>query len=275
MAKIAYRRITAGGLKIFYREAGHPNAPTMLLLHGFPTASHMFRDLLPRLAGRFRLIAPDLPGFGQSAMPADGRFDYTFENLAWTMMSFTEALKLERFAMYVFDYGAPVGLRMALEHPERIAAIISQNGNAYDEGLSAGWDSMKDYWSHPTVQYRESLRAALTPKATRYQYGQALVIHRWFRPTAAPWMISIWPGLVRTRSRSNCSPTMAAMSRYIPNSRNTSACTNPRSSRSGERTTPTFCPPGQKPSDVIYLVPKSVSLTPATSLWRRIAKRSR
>jgi pimeloyl-ACP methyl ester carboxylesterase len=174
MAKITYRRITAGSLKIFYREAGHSNAPTILLLHGFPTASHMFRDLLPRLAGRFRLIAPDLPGFGQSAMPANGRFDYTFENLAWTMISFTEALKLERFAMYIFDYGAPVGLRMALEHPERITAIISQNGNAYDEGLSAGWDSMKDYWSHPTAEYRESLRAALTPDATRYQYMQGV-----------------------------------------------------------------------------------------------------
>jgi pimeloyl-ACP methyl ester carboxylesterase len=170
MTKVSYHRLIAGNIEIFYREAGRPDAPTILLLHGFPTASHMFRDLIPRLADRFRLIAPDLPGFGQSAMPTDGRFRYTFENLALTMGHFTEALKLERFAIYVFDYGAPVGLRMALAHPERIAAVICQNGNAYEEGLSAGWDAMKEYWKHPTAEYRESLRAAFTPEATRYQY---------------------------------------------------------------------------------------------------------
>ncbi len=151
MPKITYRRVTVSGLDIFYREAGPPNAPTILLLHGFPTASHMFRDLMPRLADRFRMIAPDLPGFGQSAMPADGRFQYTFECLAWTMGRFTEALELDRFASYIFDYGAPVGLRMALERPERITAIISQNGNAYEEGLSPNWDSMKAYWRHRRV----------------------------------------------------------------------------------------------------------------------------
>jgi pimeloyl-ACP methyl ester carboxylesterase len=174
MSQITYRRVTVSGLEIFYREAGCSSAPTILLLHGFPTASHMFRDLMPRLADRFRLIAPDLPGFGQSAMPTDGRFQYTFDCLARTMGRFTEALELDRFAIYVFDYGAPVGLRMALEHPERITAIISQNGNAYEEGLSPGWDSMKGYWSHPTAEYRESLHAALTPEATRYQYVQGV-----------------------------------------------------------------------------------------------------
>ncbi len=174
MTNIAYRQLTAGGLEIFYREAGRADAPAILLLHGFPTASHMFRDLMPQLADRFRLIAPDLPGFGRSAMPSEGQFQYTFENLARTMGRFTEALKLERFAIYIFDYGAPVGLRMALEHPERVTAIISQNGNAYDEGLSAGWDGMKQYWRHPTPEYRETLRAALTPEATRYQYVQGV-----------------------------------------------------------------------------------------------------
>jgi pimeloyl-ACP methyl ester carboxylesterase len=175
MVKIAYRRIhQVDGLEVFYRGAGRPNAPAILLLHGFPTASHMFRDLKPLLADRYRLVAPDLPGFGQSAMPTDGWYRYTFENLALTTARFTEAVDLERFAMYVFDYGAPVGLRMALEHPERITAIISQNGNAYDEGLSAGWDSMKDYWTHPTAEYRESLRAAFTPEATRNQYIQGV-----------------------------------------------------------------------------------------------------
>src|SRR5262249_34864700 len=142
--------------------------------HGFPTASHMFRDLIPSLADRFRLIAPDLPGFGQSAMPTDGTFQYTFDCLATTIGRFTEMLELDRFGIYIFDYGAPVGLRMALEHPERITAIVSQNGNAYEEGLSPNWDDMRAYWGHPTEEYRQSLYAALTPEATRYQYVQGV-----------------------------------------------------------------------------------------------------
>jgi pimeloyl-ACP methyl ester carboxylesterase len=142
----------------------------------------MFRDLIPLLADRFQLIAPDLPGFGQSAMPTDGRYDYTFESLAATMGRFTEVLELDRFAIYVFDYGAPVGLRMALEHPEQITAIISQNGNAYEEGLSAGWDGLKEYWRHPTIEYRDSLLATLTPEATRDQYLQGVDIPSWVSP---------------------------------------------------------------------------------------------
>jgi pimeloyl-ACP methyl ester carboxylesterase len=170
MTKTTYRRITAGGLEIFYREAGRPDAPPLLLLHGFPTSSHMFRELMPRLADRFRLIAPDLPGFGQSAMPTDGRFRYTFENLAWTIERFTEAIKLERFAVYIFDYGAPVGLRMALEFPERINAIISQNGNAYEEGLSDGWKPIRAYWMDASAANRSALRTFLAPETTIWQY---------------------------------------------------------------------------------------------------------
>ncbi len=172
MSKTAYRRIAVGGLQIFYREAGASTAPTILLLHGFPTASHMFRNLIPTLADRLGLVAPDLPGFGQSAMPAAGRFRYTFESLAQAMKHFTEALGLGRFALYLFDYGAPVGLCLALKHPERITAVISQNGNAYEEGLSARWNSLRQYWNHPTREYRESLRAVFTSEATRYQYMQ-------------------------------------------------------------------------------------------------------
>jgi pimeloyl-ACP methyl ester carboxylesterase len=182
MTTISYRRIYVDGLEIFYRQAGWAKDPTVLLLHGFPTASHMFRDLIPLLADRFQLIAPDLPGFGQSAMPTDGRYDYTFESLAATMGRFTEVLELDRFAIYVFDYGAPVGLRMALEHPEQITAIISQNGNAYEEGLSAGWDGLKEYWRHPTIEYRDSLLATLTPEATRDQYLQGVDIPSWVSP---------------------------------------------------------------------------------------------
>lgn len=168
MTRTVYRRVAVEGVEIFYREAGHKHAPAILLLHGFPTSSHMFRDLIPRLADRFRLVAPDLPGFGQSALPSDG--NYTFENIARVVSAFVEHIELEKFAMYIFDYGAPIGLRVALRHPERITAIISQNGNAYEEGLSAGWDSMKEYWKQPTADYRESLRSAFIPEATRYQY---------------------------------------------------------------------------------------------------------
>lgn len=170
MARITYQRVTIGGLEVFYREAGPPNAPTILLLHGFPSSSHMFRDLMPRLADRFRMIAPDLPRFGQSAMPTDGSFQYTFECLAWAMGRFTEALKLDRFAMYIFDYGAPVGLRMALEHPERIRAIIPQNGNAYDEGLSDGWNPIRAYWMDASEANRGALRVFLSPETTVWQY---------------------------------------------------------------------------------------------------------
>lgn len=170
MTKTRYNTVKVAGLEIFYREAGPLAAPVVLLLHGFPSASHMFRDLLPLLSGRFRVIAPDLPGFGRSSLPSLNGFDYTFETVANTMTAFTEALEIELFALYVFDYGAPVGFRMAMQHPERIKAIISQNGNTYEEGLSSGWDSMKEYWRSPTREFRESLRTAFTASATEYQY---------------------------------------------------------------------------------------------------------
>ncbi|HUN48767.1 MAG TPA: alpha/beta hydrolase [Stellaceae bacterium] len=167
---IAYRGLDVDGLGIFYRESGKAEAPAVLLLHGFPTSGHMFRELIPLLSDRFHVVAPDLPGFGRSDMPRDGRFRYTFANLARVIDRFTETLGLERFAIYVFDYGAPVGLRMALAHPERITAIVTQNGNAYEEGLSRDWDSLREYWRKPTPEYRESLRAAFTPAAVMGQY---------------------------------------------------------------------------------------------------------
>lgn len=167
---VRYRTVEVDGTKIFYREAGPHDAPALLLLHGFPTASHMFRDLIPRLAERFRLVAPDLPGFGQSDMPSRGTFKYTFDNLAHVIDRFTEIVNLTRFGLYIFDYGAPVGLRIALKHPERITAIISQNGNAYEEGLSAGWNSLREYWKKPTDEGREALRSAFTAETTLYQY---------------------------------------------------------------------------------------------------------
>ncbi len=170
MTQTTYRTVDVDGFEIFYREAGQRSKPTLLLLHGFPTSSHMFRDLIPRLAEDFHLVAPDLPGFGLSAIPAPQDFTYSFANLAKVMGRFTEVIGLERFALYIFDYGAPTGLRLALAHPERVTAIVSQNGNAYREGLSAGWNPIERYWRDPTDTNRQALREMLTPASMRWQY---------------------------------------------------------------------------------------------------------
>jgi pimeloyl-ACP methyl ester carboxylesterase len=165
-----YQKASVDGLSIFYRAAGDPNAPTLLLLHGFPTSSHMYRDLIPLLADRYHLVAPDLPGFGFSDAPDRARFAYTFEHLTDVIDRFTTVVGLRRYAIYVFDYGAPVGLRLALRHPERITAIVSQNGNAYEEGLSDGWNPIQRYWKEPTPQNRTALLDFLKPDTTRFQY---------------------------------------------------------------------------------------------------------
>jgi pimeloyl-ACP methyl ester carboxylesterase len=170
VTSVRYRTIDVEGLEVFYREAGDPEAPKLLLLHGFPSSSHMFRDLIPRLAGGFHTIAPDLPGFGRTAMPSRAEFSYTFDTLARVVERFTELVGLDRFALYVFDYGAPTGFRIAMRHPERITAIISQNGNAYEEGLSDGWNPIRVYWREPSPANRAALRALLTPETTRWQY---------------------------------------------------------------------------------------------------------
>jgi pimeloyl-ACP methyl ester carboxylesterase len=170
MTKISYKKVAVDGFNVFYREAGAKGAPTILLLHGFPTSSHMFRDLIPLLADRFHVVAPDLPGFGQSDMPSRDKFAYTFDNVASVIDRFTEVIGLKRFAVYVFDYGAPTGFRIAAKHPERITAIISQNGNAYEEGLSEGWKPIQTYWKDPSEGNRSALRMMLKPETTLWQY---------------------------------------------------------------------------------------------------------
>ena len=170
MTLTSYRTVDVDGFEVFFREAGDRSKPTILLLHGFPTSSHMFRDLIPRLADRFHLVAPDLPGFGQSALPPREEFTYDFANLARVIGRFTEVARLDRFALYIFDYGAPIGLRLALDHPERVSAIISQNGNAYEEGLSGGWDPIQRYWRDSSDANRQALRDLLTPASIRWQY---------------------------------------------------------------------------------------------------------
>src|SRR5437899_2655668 len=168
MPTIHYRTADVDGLNVFYREAAARAAPKLLLLHGFPSASHMFRDLIPLLADRFHIVAPDLPGFGRSDMP-NGR-GHTFDGIAHTIDRFTEVIGFDRYAIYVFDYGAPTGFRLAAKHPGRITAIISQNGNAYEEGLSKGWDPIRAYWKEATPTNREALRAFLKPETTIWQY---------------------------------------------------------------------------------------------------------
>ena len=166
----AYRTINVDGLDIFYREAGSPNAPTILLLHGFPTSSHMFRNLISDLSDRFHLIAPDYPGFGNSSMPTIDEFNYTFDHLAEVIEKFIQALGLKRYSLYLMDYGAPIGFRIATRHPERVETLIVQNGNAYEEGLRDFWNPLKAYWQDQTPENAENLRQLLTLEATKWQY---------------------------------------------------------------------------------------------------------
>jgi pimeloyl-ACP methyl ester carboxylesterase len=164
------KRVAADGVSVFYREAGPPDAPVVLLLHGFPTSSFMYRELIPRLADRYRVIAPDLPGFGFTEVPAGRGYRYTFDALAATIEAFTGALRLARYALYIFDYGAPIGLRLAVAHPERVTAIVSQNGNAYEEGLGDAWAPIRRYWREPTKANRDAVRGVLSPEGIRWQY---------------------------------------------------------------------------------------------------------
>lgn len=167
---IHYRSINVGGVKIFYREAGDVKAPTLLLLHGFPTSSHMFRNLIPQLLEDYHVIAPDFPGFGFSDAPERTSYDYTFNNIAKKIEAFTEAIGLRSYVLYIFDYGSPVGLRLALTHPERVLAIITQNGNAYTEGLSKEWSPIQKYWQQPTEGNRHKLRDFLSAGSIKFQY---------------------------------------------------------------------------------------------------------
>ena len=171
---IHYRTVEVDGVKIFYREAGPRNAPAILLLHGFPSSSHMFRDLIPLLATNYRVVAPDYPGFGYSSQPPRDQYRYSFENLYRTVDSFTRAVGLEKFAIYVQDYGSPIGLRIASRQPERVTGIIVQNGNAYDVGLAPIWDPIKAYWAEDKPERREALREFLTEKITTFQYSEGV-----------------------------------------------------------------------------------------------------
>lgn len=168
--EVTYHKISVQDTKVFYREAGNPKNPTIILLHGFPTSSFMYRNLIPILATKYHVIAPDLPGFGQTDSPSRANFDYNFQHLANVMVEFTDALGLKKYAIQIFDYGAPVGLRLALARPDRVTAIITQNGNAYTEGLADAWDPIKKYWKEPSSANRDALREFLKPESLAWQY---------------------------------------------------------------------------------------------------------
>ncbi len=166
-----HHRIDADGISVFYREAGPADAPVVLLLHGFPTSSFQYRELIPRLADRYRVIAPDLPGFGFTEVPEKRNYKYTFDALALTIQAFTDALQLKRYALYVFDYGAPTGFRLAMARPELVTAIVSQNGNAYEEGLGDAWAPIRRYWRQPTSENREAIRKGLNLAGMKHEYS--------------------------------------------------------------------------------------------------------
>ena len=186
--QVHYHTLAIDGVDLFYREAGSPEAPTLLLLHGFGASSYMFRDLMPQLARHYHVIAPDLPGFGQTSVQPEVSFDYTFDRLAAVIDAFTVAKGLDRYALYVFDYGAPVGWRLAVNHPEKITAIVSQNGNAYEEGLSEGWADMRRAWAEPTAANREALRRFNTLEMTKWQYTQGVKEASLIAPE--PWQLA-------------------------------------------------------------------------------------
>ncbi len=168
--RVTYHTVKVDGVDMFYREAGDPQSPTVLLLHGFPTSSHMYRNLIPQLADKYHVIAPDYPGFGQSGMPDRSKFSYTFENYAQVVDKLIRQLGVNRYALYVMDYGAPVGFRLAVKNPERVTALIVQNGNAYDEGLEKFWDPIKAYWGTGGSTEREAIRWLTSLAATKWQY---------------------------------------------------------------------------------------------------------
>jgi pimeloyl-ACP methyl ester carboxylesterase len=263
-----YRTIGVDGLSLFYREAGAPDAPALLLLHGFPTSSHMYRELIPVLADRYRVVAPDLPGFGFTEAPDRKRFKYSFEHLANVIERFTEAVGLSRYALYVFDYGAPVGFRLAIRHPERITAVISQNGNAYLQGLSEGWNPIQAYWKEPSPENRAALRAFLKPETTEWQYRHGVPTPERLSPDA--WTLD---GALLARPGNDeiqldLFGDYQSMSLSIPSSRNTSGRSGRRSWPCGAKTIRSSCPPVPRRSGGIIRMPRSIC-------WRRVISLSK
>jgi pimeloyl-ACP methyl ester carboxylesterase len=275
MTNTKYRTADVDGFNIFYRSAGKVGAPKLLLLHGFPTASHMFRDLIPRLSDRFHVIAPDLPGFGKSDMPSRGseRSNHTFDQIAKKIDRFTEVVGFDRYAVYVFDYGAPTGLRLAVKHPDRITAIISQNGNAYEEGLSEGWNPIRAYWQDASPANRAALRSFLAPETTIWQYthgvpdptavspdGCSLDNFYLTRPGADDYQLDLFGDY---KSNVALYPTFQQYFRTH----------KPPLLAVWGKNDPFFLPRAPKPSNATFRKRSCASSTPGTSRWRRMPRK--
>lgn len=271
---IKYQHAAVDGLKIFYREAGSKTAPAILLLHGFPTSSHMFRNLIPVLADRYHVVAPDLPGFGFSGAPDRKQFRYTFERLARVIGSFAETIGLDRFAVYVFDYGAPVGLRLALAHPERITAIISQNGNPMKRDLAMAGVRSRNIGRSRRQRIVQPCASSSSPKQLNGNILTVCRIRRSWRRKPTSSTRRYWPGLATTKFSSTSSWITPATSSSIPSSKNISAQSGRHCLQSGERMIRSFCLQAPKHSSATTRRPKCVSSTPGTSRWRRMLRRS-
>jgi pimeloyl-ACP methyl ester carboxylesterase len=260
-----------GPATVFYREAGDPRHPALLLLPGFPTSSHMFRNLIPLLAERYHVVAPDLPGFGFTVAPDRSEFTYSFDNLAKVIGAFTDAIGLRRFAIYVFDYGAPVGFRLAVSDPDRITGIISQNGNAYEEGLSGGWSPIQRYWQDPTTANRKELRSFLNLEATKWQYIVTDATE------VAPESYTLDSALLMAmmRSSSISSSTMPVTSPFIRGSRPTLPSIGRLACSVGARKIRFSCHRVPRRLSGTSPMPRCISSTPGISRWKPTSSKSR
>ena len=263
-----YHTKKVGDVNIFYREAGPPSAPVVLLLHGFPTSSHMFRNLIPALSDRYHVIAPDYPGFGQSDMPDRASFAYTFDRFGELVGGLLDRLAVARYAMYVMDYGAPVGWRIALKHPERVTALIVQNGNAYEEGLKEFWDPIKAYWSDHSEAHRKALYVLVAPETTKFQYTDGVSDVSRISPDNWSMIRPCSIDRATPRSRWTCSTTTAPTCRSIQQCRPTSENTSRRPSSSGEKTTRSSRPMAHTHTSATSGSSSSTSSTRDISLWR-------
>ena len=262
--RVNYRTAKIDEVEIFYREAGPADAPALLLLHGFPTSSHMFRDLIPRLADKYRVIAPDYPGFGQSAMPDRSKFTYTFDNYAQVVNKLIGQLGIGRFALYVMDYGAPIGFRLASKYPERVPAIVVQNGNAYNEGIEQYWDPIKSYWRTGGSTEREAIRWLTSIKATQWQYTNGVKDLSLVSPDTWTLDQALLDRQAMPRYNSICSTTTAPTFRCIRNGRPTSASVSRRRSCSGARTMQSLSRPARRPISATCRTLKCTYWTPDT-----------
>jgi pimeloyl-ACP methyl ester carboxylesterase len=244
---VHYRTENIAGTDIFYREAGPADAPTLVLMHGFPTSSHMFRNLIPLLADRYHVIAPDYPGFGESAAPDHDKFEYTFGHITDLMDGLLQKKSVKRYVLYAMDYGAPISYRLAVLHPERVSGLIIQNGNAYDEGLKAFWDPIKAYWADGSTANREALSKLVTLPTTKFQYTDGMSDVTRIDPDNWRTISRCWTGPATRTSSWIFSTTTGQTSQCIRNSRNSSARRSRRRSLSGERTTRYFRPTARSP----------------------------